>query len=229
MKLFPSIPAEELIGPVSPPQHPETRAIAITTLSGASATGGNTHNLGNDTDSQLLQGLRAWADCVLVGARTVRKEGYGPSATPLAIPTRSLDFDTTAPLFTGSTRGPLLLCTSETLHDDTLAPTRSALKDAGAEFVDTGSGSATEMVAALRNLGFQRIAVEGGPGIYSLMFQADLVDVFHLTIEPTAHGPVEKHLFSHRPGLEGFSHRMRLEDARATNDSLLFLRYRRVR
>lgn len=235
-----------LIGPIEHQSTHELRAIAVSTISGGVTVDGLSKSLGNATDFALLNALRIWSDALLVGANTARAENYfGVKVTedqkqarmergqqpvpPVAVISRSLEFDLSAQLFWNTETAPLILTPSSALNDDSLAQRRTALQAAGATLVDTGSGTAQDIVTALHQRGLNRIICEGGPGIYSMMFNADLVDVFHLTLDPQIHGPVEKHLFSHRPDGTKFSHRMALEDVRATDDSVLFLRYRRVR
>ncbi|SER45360.1 5-amino-6-(5-phosphoribosylamino)uracil reductase [Corynebacterium cystitidis DSM 20524] len=236
----------ELVGPLAAPAVRELRAIAVTTISGTASINGLSKALGNDTDSQLLNALRVWSDVLLVGLNTVRSENYfgiqvneqektarrsngQQEVPPVAVVSRSLDFDTTAQLFWNTEIAPLILTPAGTLNDAALADRRAALEAAGATLVDTGAGTAHEIVGALHARGYSRVICEGGPGIYSMLFNADLVDVFHLTVDPQVHGPVEKHLLSFRPDGTPFSHRMTLEDAHVTDDSVLFLRYRRVR
>lgn len=74
-------------------------------------------DMGNDTDGQLFAALRNWADVVLVGAQTVRAEDYsgvkpngdGSRPAPIAVPSRSLDFDITSDFFTDFTTPPIIL------------------------------------------------------------------------------------------------------------------------
>ncbi|WP_018295655.1 dihydrofolate reductase family protein [Corynebacterium lubricantis] len=207
----------------------EVRAVAIATLAGAISTDGTSQALGNQTDTDLLLGLRTWADCILVGANTVRAEGYGPSDTPFAIPSKSLGFDTNSPFFTEARHSPLILTPRASLDDEALAPRREALRKAGATLIDAGTGSAEEWMQIIRARGYGRITCEGGPGIFSMLFDADLIDVFHYTLEPLIHSDSASRLLAPRPNGNAYARRMRLEDARATDDSLLFLRYRRVR
>ncbi|MHA2789121.1 dihydrofolate reductase family protein [Corynebacterium sp. S7] len=216
----------ELIGSSEPT---EVRAVAIATLAGAIATDGTTQSLGNQTDTDLLLGLRSWSDCILVGANTVRAEGYGPSDTPFAIPSKSLRFDLGSSFFTEARHSPLILVPRTSLDDEALAPRREALREAGATLADAGDGTAQEWLEILRARGFGRITCEGGPGIFSMLFDADLVDLFHFTLEPLLHSDSASRLIAPRPDGRAYARRMHLEDARATDDSLLFLRYRRVR
>ncbi|WIM68969.1 pyrimidine reductase family protein [Corynebacterium breve] len=236
----------ELMGPVLPSGVAELRAIAVATLSGAVSVDGRSHTLGNATDFALLNALRDWSDVVLVGANTARAENYfGVRSTPeqrraralrgqaeippIATIARSLEFDTSAQLFWNTAVPPVILAPHASLTDDRLAYRRAQLTDAGAELVDTGSGSAAEIVAALRDRGFARITCEGGPEIYSLMFHAGVVDKLHLTLAPLVNAPVEHNLLAPRPDGTPYSQEIILEDARATDDSLLFLRYGKKR
>ena len=49
----------------------------VSSADGAVTLDGRSGALGGDTDRELMQVLRAMADVVLVGAGTVRAEGYG--------------------------------------------------------------------------------------------------------------------------------------------------------
>lgn len=214
----------ELIGPVQPPGVAELRAVTVTTPGGSISVDGTSGALGNETDTKLLLGLRDWADVILVGARTVIAENYHASATPIAIITRSLSLDPEHQVMAGA---PLLLAPAEALDDPRLAGRREALVAAGARIVATGEGTPAEILGALHAEGLVRVTCEGGPGIYAMMFGADLVDVWHLTVAPVANAPVDKQLFHVRPDGDGFHRRMDLDYHAATEDSTLFLRYRR--
>lgn len=55
------------------------RVNMIMSLDGAAAFGGVAGPLSDTNDQNLLLALRGYADVVLVGAGTVRAEGYGPA------------------------------------------------------------------------------------------------------------------------------------------------------
>lgn len=215
----------ELIGPTLSPGEDELRAVAATTVFGAFARGGTSGPFGNDTDSALLLALRDWADVILVGAGTVRAEGYSKADTPYAIVSRSLELDTSLGVFDGEV---LVLTPEHSLHDASLQPRRDALAHAGARLISTGDGTAEEIVQSLRREGFHRITCEGGPSLYAAVLAAGVADVLHRTIDPTlghADGPYGLDIETDTP----FTRRFSLEDVRATADSTLFCRYRCVR
>ncbi len=85
-------------------------------LDGTAAVDGRVGSLSTTPDMALFRRMRQIADVVLVGAETVRREGYGPvrltdeaqaerrrqgrsSTPPLAVVSRSLVFDWTARAF----------------------------------------------------------------------------------------------------------------------------------
>lgn len=218
MSHFPAeIAVRDLIGLDRPT---ELRAVAVTTANGAARVDGDTGTMGNATDTALLLGLRDWADVVLVGAGTVIAEDYGGSPTPLAVVTRRLSLDPGARLFAEGS--PLLLVPRPSLDDPALAHRRAILTAAGATLVSTGAGTAEDIVTTLHSLGHHRITCEGGPGMYSQLFRADLVDVLHLTVDPVLHSPADMQL------LRGDVHRrLALDHLTATADGTVFLRYRR--
>ncbi len=90
-------------------------------LDGSAAVGGRVGALTGGADAVLFRRLRALADVVLVGAETVRAEGYGPvrlpddlraervaagrpPVPPVAVVSRSLRLDWDGPLFTEAER-----------------------------------------------------------------------------------------------------------------------------
>lgn len=232
-----------LIEPTLPPAQPELRLVAVMSLAGAASIEGTSGSLGNEIDGRILTGVRAWSDVVLVGGGTVRAEDYGgvqcsdqdkaararrgqAAVPPIAVITKSFDFDTSTQLFTDTEVPPIFLAPQASIDDPNLADARSSLESSGARIISTGDGSAQEIVDALRNAGFNRITCEGGPGLYGMLLSAGLGDIIHLTIDPTIHGNIEKTLF----GAGGdYSATLELEDIRVSEDSMMFCRFRRVR
>lgn len=216
----------QLIGPTQAPGEPELRAVAINTLFGAFARKSTSGELGNATDSKLLAALRKWSDCVLVGAGTVAAEQYGPSATPIAVVTRSLELDPSLPIF--GTERLIIVAPERSLADATCTPTIRTLENLGATIVSSGDGSAASIVRALRNLGFARILCEGGPHLYAQMLDANLIDVLHVTVDVSVgsqDGPWGLELDRNR----NYVRRFEVEDATVDQRAMIFTRLRRVR
>ncbi|QGU04765.1 dihydrofolate reductase family protein [Corynebacterium comes] len=197
----------DIIGPTLPPGRPELRAVAISSLTGSLTLDGRSGGLGNELDRELLLAVRDWADVVLVGARTFIAENYaGTRASQMAIISRTLQLGDRPP------------------SDALILTPRSSLAHAPsnlspAELIPADSPQ--EMIEALHARGLRRIACEGGPGVFNMMFAADLVDVLHLTVAPLISGPVDKHL------VHDVNRWLTLEHHSATDDGTLFLRYRR--
>ncbi|MGP6173032.1 pyrimidine reductase family protein [Corynebacterium sp. A21] len=239
-----SLPTEELLGPLRGTAELEVRAVAIATLNGTAAVAGNTQSMGNATDTALFQAVRRWSDVVLVGAGTVRDENYGgvildqeqqeerlingqDAVPPIAVLTRSLSLNPAMRLFTEASSTPLLMVPHTTFVHPGLAAQKAALIEAGAEIIDCGDASMRTVLDTLRFRGFKRIDLEGGPRAFAEVFAEDLIDVFHLTIEPRLHAPIERPLLDVPEGSTSFTRDLSLEHIDATDDGTLFLRYRR--
>lgn len=240
-----SLPTKELLGPLRSTAEPEVRAVAISTLNGTAALAGTTQSMGNATDSALFQAVRRWSDVVLVGAGTVRDENYGgvildqaqqedrlingqDAVPPIAVLTRNLSLNPAMRFFSEATATPLLMVPHSTFSNPALAAEKAALIGAGAEIIDCGNGSMRTVLDTLRFRGFKRVDLEGGPRSFAEVFAEDLIDVFHLTIEPRLHAPMERPLLDLPEGSPSFTRDFSLEHIGATDDGTLFLRYRRL-
>ena len=176
---------------------PHLRVNMVSSIDGAAAVDGRVGILSGKADGVLLHELRSLCDVLLVGAGTIRAEGYGPlelsddeqqrrldagqAAVPrLAVLTRSMDLDLAAPVFTAATARPLVVTTEQ-------APARrrdeaAAVADvvvAGRDDVDLGAA-----LAELARRGLPRVLSEGGPHVLAAMFTADLVDELCLAVAP---------------------------------------------
>nr|WP_269208573.1 dihydrofolate reductase family protein [Corynebacterium aquatimens] len=225
MAMNASIDLDELLGPLSPAGVPELRAVMVNTLFGSFTIDGTSGGLGNDNDTAVLLGLREWADAVLVTSGTVKKEHYGASDTPLAVVSRSLDFDTDSELFDGE--GPIILTPQASFDDSSqeMADRRNALESAGAQIVSTGGGSPAEIVDTLRGRGYARISCEGGPSLYAALLADGLVDVLHLTTDPRVPNEMTSLKLTDLGSVD--TSRWVLEHLTSDEDSMIFTRYRR--
>lgn len=197
-------------------QGPWVEICMITTPDGATSKEGKSSPLGGPADQAMLKAWRSVCGVIMVGAGTVRAEGYGvPSRADLrvAVVTKSCNVDAGLPIFT-SGRGFLLTTTD--------APQTSV------ETLRCGTGE-VDLHGAVTELGQTYpggpIHVEGGPALNAALLRDDLVDAINLTFSHRLAGP-----HSGDPIATSFvpSRRFEIADA-ATQDGFVFVRYERVR
>ena len=216
---------------------PHLRVNMVSSLDGAAAVEGRVGILSGTADGTLLHELRSLCDVLLVGAGTIRAEGYGPlelsdeqqrrrldagqDAVPrLAVLTRSLDLDLAAPVFTGATARPLVITTERapaTRRDEAAAVADVVV--AGRDDVDL-----TVALAELTRRGLSRVLSEGGPHVLAAMFAADLVDELCVAVAPVVTAGSELRI-SAGPALD--PPRARHLAHVLEQDEFLFLRYTR--
>ncbi|MFT4123585.1 MAG: pyrimidine reductase family protein [Microbacteriaceae bacterium] len=168
----------------------------ISSADGAGTRDGLSGGLGDASDRRCFELLRRVADVVLVGAGTVRAEGYGPlrvsdasaawreehgltSHPTLAVVSGSLGLDPGSRVLAEAPVRPLLVTTAG--HDvAAFAPV--------ADVIEAGTGARVDAVAALRALrgrGLRDILCEGGPRLFGALLEADAVDELCLTLAPS--------------------------------------------
>ncbi|MFE2165023.1 pyrimidine reductase family protein [Streptomyces sp. NPDC059447] len=175
------------------------RANMVSTLDGAGQHDGRSQPISGETDMRIFGTLRALADVVVVGAETVRQEGYRPArarevfaarraaagqgpAPVIAVVTASMDLDFTLPLFT-SPLVPTLVLTGAAAPAGRVAEAAAA----GAEVVVAGEGARVDAARVVRELaarGLRRQLTEGGPRLLGQFVAADALDELCLTISP---------------------------------------------
>ncbi|GHJ48499.1 hypothetical protein Cs7R123_58410 [Catellatospora sp. TT07R-123] len=208
---------------------PVVRLNMVSSLDGAATVDGRSGGLGSPADQALLGLLRAQADVVLVGAGTIRAEGYtgaligdalvalreaaGLAPHPrLAVVSGRLDLDP-AVLTTSPVR-PLLVTSAEAVVPAAFAEAADVVRADGP----------AAMVAGLRGYGLAQVLCEGGPRLAGQFAAADLLDEVCLTVSPVLAGPGASRIVA---GESGTAPR-RLELAHTLTDGThLFLRYRR--
>jgi|tagenome__1003787_1003787.scaffolds.fasta_scaffold20947459_2 riboflavin biosynthesis pyrimidine reductase len=174
---------------------PWLRANMVASADGAATRSGLTEGLGGPADRRLLSLLRALSDVVIVGGGTVRAEGYGPvrprdwwgdlregrtPAPPLAIVSRSLDFDFDAPLFTEALTPTIVItCPSAPVDRLRACEKRAEVIVLGGELVD-----AVAALDALAERGLVRQLTEGGPHLLAEIAAAGRLDELCLTMSP---------------------------------------------
>lgn len=176
---------------------PWLRANMVGSLDGAAKLSGLSEGLSGDADKRIFGVLRALADVVLVGAETVRAEGYRPAraradfaaaraaagqapAPVIAVVSRSLRLDLTAPLFTEP-----LVRTVVIAPADAPAAARAAVAEV-ADLITVGDGG-VDLTAALAELtarGWTRQLTEGGPRLLAQLAAEGLLDELCLSLAP---------------------------------------------
>lgn len=205
-------------------------------LDGTAAIQGKVGALSTDVDQDLFRRMRQIADVVLVGAETVRQEGYGlvrlseqaqaarqavgkPPTPPVAVVSGSLKLNWQLKLFSQPPEhAKTLIITSEAADPDRLAEAQQH-----AEVIIAGAHR-VEPAAALRALaerGHRVVLCEGGPRLLGEFVTADRLDELCLSIAPVMGGdnlPVA--VFPEQAGIRRFTLQHVLSE-----DQTLFLRY----
>ena len=209
-------------------------------LDGTAAVGGRVGSLSTAPDQTLFRRMRQIADIVLVGAETVRREGYGPvrlseeaqderrrqgksPTPPVAVVSRSLAFDWTAPVFADApedARTQLITCAAADPRRRAAAEEVATVVVAGDERVEPAAA-----MRALAELDRRVVLCEGGPTWLGELVAADRLDELCLSISPLMGGdPLPVSVTPPGAGLARFE----LQGAMVEDDTL-FLRYERRR
>ena len=181
---------------------PGVRMNFVTSVDGAVEIEGRSAGLGNPADKKVFGLLRQYPDALLVGAGTLRREGYnavrldpsrrawrearGLDAYPrLIVISRRLELDPTYKAFTEAPRRPIILTSEDA------PPDRVTALSVVADVVASGLGTVDlrSCFAALRERGIARILSEGGPQLFGSLTAVDLVDEVCLTVSPLLAGP----------------------------------------
>jgi len=182
--------AADRLGELYRPPAPDwVRLNLITSVSGSAAgSDGTSETLTNPVDRLLLRVIRDLADVVLVGAASVRAEGYFvPRHSALAVVTGSGDFSGHRITSTG-TRGELIiLC-----PDSAQQRVRETLGDTAATIIPVadvdGRLDSAAIIAALHSQGYRSIVCEGGPSLAAQMLNDGRIDEICLTTTPLVNG-----------------------------------------
>lgn len=172
-------------------------------LDGTAAVDGRVGALSTSPDQDLFRDMREIPDVVLVGAETVRLEGYGPvrlsddsqarrrnqgkaDTPPIAVVSRSLDLDPAASVFADAPEhAPTMVVTCAAADPD-----RRSRVDEFAEVIEAGDDK-VDPARALRALADRECDVvlcEGGPTWLGELVAADRLDELLLTVSPMMGG-----------------------------------------
>ncbi|MFI5842749.1 pyrimidine reductase family protein [Catenuloplanes sp. NPDC051500] len=216
---------------------PSVRVNFVSSADGAATLDGRSGGLGNANDQRILGLLRQLADVLLVGAGTLRAEGYGglrvspdavrwraahglPDHPRLAVVSARLHgLGPEHPAFADAPVRPLVITV-----DAAPAAGRSALESV-ADVLTCGDETldAAALPGLLADRGLPGVLCEGGPTLFGALAAADRVDELCLTLSPTLAGPGPDRIIA---GPASVPRRLALRHV-ITDDELLFLRYGR--
>ncbi|HEY5845797.1 MAG TPA: dihydrofolate reductase family protein [Microlunatus sp.] len=230
--------------PAGPDGRAWLRTNFVATLDGSiSGADGRSGSINTASDQHVFGLHRALADVILVGAQTVRTEGYravdladwqreirsrqGLRPFPtLAVVSRSLDLDP-ALAHPDRPHGPVMIITTGHPLAE-LEPFRDAgIEISSVESSEDQQADLTRAVGDLAAAGMPRILCEGGPRLHRDLLAADLVDELSLTLSPQVVGGAGQRATSGAalPHQLGFD----LHHALWAEDQTLFTGYRRRR
>jgi riboflavin biosynthesis pyrimidine reductase len=150
----------------------------IATADGRATIAGRAGPLGNRADFELFHALRGRVDAVMVGAETVRVEGYGAMDALGVVVTRSVRLSPDVGLLAAPGNRVVVLTPSP---DATLGPCAADVR-----YV---RGPLDDGVRRLRTeLGVRTVLCEGGPAVLGDLLRAGLVDELQLVIAPMLAG-----------------------------------------
>jgi riboflavin biosynthesis pyrimidine reductase len=153
----------------------------------AAGADGTSNSLTGGADRTVLGTIRRAADVVLVGASSVRAEGYVlPKTAALAVVTSTGDLGEHR--LSGAEPGRLIvLCPASAVPE-----LRRSLGDTPAEIVQVDAAApgipADAVISALRDRGRRSIVCEGGPSLAGQLLASGLVDELCLSTAPVIVG-----------------------------------------
>ena len=169
----------------------------VSSIDGAATDHGLSGGLSGHADKRVFDLLRRLSDVILVGAGTVRAEGYGSmrldpasvrlrraiglTAQPVfAIVSGTLGLDPEAAVFSHAPVRPIVVTVgrSSQLKQDAFSRVADVLV-CGEETLDVDV-----MLGAFAKRGLHQVLCEGGPTLFGALLDADRVDELCLTISP---------------------------------------------
>jgi riboflavin-specific deaminase-like protein len=202
---------------------------------------GRSGSINTESDHHVFALQRALADAVLVGANTVRSEGYraidlepwqlkireqeGLAPYPvLVVISASADLDPMIATPVEGVGGTVMIITTAGKPPDDL----ERLRTAGITVIEAERTlDLAQIVDQLAGTGFQRLMCEGGPRLHNNLLAADLVDDVSLTLAPVVVGG--QGLRSTSGAALPVPSSFRLHHVLYADDGALFTNYRVVR
>jgi riboflavin biosynthesis pyrimidine reductase len=145
----------------------------IATADGRATIAGRTGPIANRADYELFHALRTRVDAVMVGAQTVRVEGYGAMAQTAILVSRSVDVPADVGLLRAPANRVIVLTPSPGAELPPCAASVDYLRE---------PDLATGMRRLRAEHGVDSVLCEGGPQLLANLLAARAVDELHLVI-----------------------------------------------
>ncbi|MBL0749104.1 dihydrofolate reductase family protein [Nocardioides baculatus] len=164
----------------APRGEPWLRVNFVSTVDG-SATGadGLSGSINNDADKRVFDTLRKHADCLVVGAGTIRDEEYDVPAVPVVVVSRRADVP---PTLREAPRGRVLMATVSS--SEGLDRARELLGHDNVLVLGEDEIDLVALKAELLHRGWRDQLCEGGPSLFGDLLAAGVVDELCWTISP---------------------------------------------
>jgi riboflavin biosynthesis pyrimidine reductase len=216
---------------------PSVRFNFVSSIDGAATADGLSGGLSSKADKRVFDILRRLCDVVLVGAGTLRAEGYGAmrldaasvqwrranglTEQPVfAIVSGRLDLDAASTVFTEAPVRPIVVTVGASPRTNKVALSRVAdVLVCGEARLD-----ARVMLVEFAKRGLRQVLSEGGPTLFGTLLEADGVDELCLTISPLIEAGNAPRIAA---GTLQQTRRMALHHV-LVSDSSLLLKYRRT-
>jgi riboflavin-specific deaminase-like protein len=177
---------------------PLVRFNFVSSIDGAATADGLSGGLSGKADKRVFDILRRLCDVVLVGAGTLRAEGYGAMRLDqasvqwrrangladqpvFAIVSGRLDLDAASTVFTEAPVRAIVVTVEASPH------ARKEVLSRVADVIVCGEVKldAKVMLVELAKRGLRQVLCEGGPTLFGALLEADCVDELCLTVSPS--------------------------------------------
>jgi len=188
---------EELLASFDVPDRPWLRVNFVSSADGAVTQDGRSAGLSGEADKRVFELFRRLCDVVLVGAGTVRDEGYGAMRVDsvssawrrasgraeqpvFAIVSGRLDLDPASRVFTRAPVRAIVVTTNASPRSkrEELARVADVIV-CGDDVLDVDV-----MLSELSSRGLDQVLCEGGPTLFGSILAADRADELCLTVSP---------------------------------------------
>ena len=172
---------DELARAYAPLGEPWLRVNFVSTVDGAAQGGdGLSKSINNAADKRVFDALRRQADCLVVGAGTLRDEGYDVPELPLVVVSRSGEVPDN---LREAPEGRILMATTASATG--LAESRSLLGDEQVLVLGEDAVDLVELKSAAgRARAGSTSCARAGPALFAAALEAGVVDELCLTVVP---------------------------------------------